>query len=112
MSPEQARGDAVDHRTDIFSLGVVVFEMIDGRRPFHAQTAIETLNAILTVPAPSLRAVTGGSPLAADVLRVVHCSLEKDPDDRYQTARDLCSELRRLRRESDSGGSVAIAPGV
>ena len=56
---------AVDHRSDLFSLGVVVFEMIDGRRPFHAQTAIETLNAILTMPAPSLRAVTGGSPLAA-----------------------------------------------
>jgi Tol biopolymer transport system component/serine/threonine protein kinase len=112
MSPEQARGDAVDHRTDIFSLGVVAFEMIEGRRPFQAQTAIETLNAILTVPAPALRAVTAGSPLAADVQRVVHRCLEKDRDDRYQTARDLCSELRRLRRESDSGASVAIAPGV
>jgi Tol biopolymer transport system component/predicted Ser/Thr protein kinase len=112
MSPEQARGDAVDHRTDIFSLGVVVFEMIDGRRPFDAQTPIETLNAILTVPAPPVRAVAGGSARAADVQRVVHRCLEKDPEDRYQTARDLCSELRRVRRDSESGANAPFAPRV
>jgi eukaryotic-like serine/threonine-protein kinase len=109
MSPEQARGDVVDHRTDIFSLGVVLFEMVDGRRPFRAQTAIETLNAILTAPAPPLAAATaGGSVLGSEVQRVVHRCLEKDPDDRYQTARDLCSELRRLKRESDSGATAQV----
>jgi Tol biopolymer transport system component len=109
MSPEQARGDVVDHRTDIFSLGVVLFEMVDGRRPFRAQTAIETLNAILTAPAPPLApAAVASSPLASEVQRVVHRCLEKDPDDRYQTARDLCSELRRLKREGDSGATAPV----
>jgi Tol biopolymer transport system component len=109
MSPEQARGDVVDHRTDIFSLGVVLFEMVDGRRPFRAQTAIETLNAILTAPAPPLAAASvAGSSLASEVQRVVHRCLEKDADDRYQTARDLCSELRRLKREGDSGASTPV----
>jgi hypothetical protein len=111
MSPEQGRGDVVDHRTDIFSLGVVFFEMVDGRRPFRAPTAIETLNAILTVPAPPWTAAAGsGSPLGSEVQRVVHRCLERDPDDRYQTARDLCSELRRLKRENDNGASAPVRP--
>ena len=110
MSPEQARGEVVDHRTDIFSLGVVLFEMVDGRRPFRAQTAIETLNAILTAPAPPLTpAAVGGSSLGSEVQRIVHRCLEKDPDDRYQTARDLGSELRRLKRESESGATASVS---
>ncbi len=60
MSPEQARGDAVDHRTDIFSLGVMLFEMATGRTPFRAKTSIETLNAILTAPAPPVGQTTHG----------------------------------------------------
>jgi serine/threonine protein kinase len=105
MSPEQARGIAIDHRTDIFSLGVVLFEMIAGHRPFAGETTIDTLNAILTAPAPPLPG-KGASQQASEVERVVHRCLEKKPDDRYQTARDLMSELRRLKRESENPATV------
>ena len=111
MSPEQARGITLDHRTDIFSLGVVLFEMIDGRRPFGAETTIDTLHAILNAPAPPLASSPSRSAIVPQLQRVVHRCLEKNPDDRYQTARDLSSELRRLSRQGDSGETVtSISP--
>ena len=103
MSPEQVRARPIDHRTDIFSLGVVLYEMLAGRRPFGGDSAIETMNAILTADAPDI-VPSGRSlpPALADIVR--HC-LEKNPDERFQSARDLSFALQSL---SAASGSTAI----
>ena len=94
MSPEQVRGHAVDHRSDIFSFGVVLYEMLTGRRAFHGDSAVETMNAILKDdPAP-----TGdqGQPLPPALDRIVlHC-LEKNPEERFQSARDIAFDIESL----------------
>ena len=95
MSPEQARAQHVDHRSDLFSFGIVLFELLTGNLPFQAASGVETLNMILKDPAPPVP----GDP---ELQRIVHRCLEKDADDRYQTAKDLLSELRRFSRHSDS----------
>ncbi len=113
MSPEQARGVTVDHRTDLFSVGIVFYEMLTGEAPFHGSSAVETMSAIINQPAPPVsRSVKG--PLAEALSRIVARCLEKDPEDRYQTAKDLLSEVRRVKRDSESGARVAgvsAAPG-
>ncbi|MGH9195678.1 MAG: serine/threonine-protein kinase, partial [Acidimicrobiia bacterium] len=92
MSPEQARGDAVDHRSDIFSLGAMLFEMATGGPPFQRETSIDTLHAILHVE-PSTEKV---APVYGPGLRtVVARALEKEPARRYQSMADLAAELRR-----------------
>jgi len=107
MSPEQARGAALDIRSDQFSFGVMLYEMITGKRPFVRQTAPETMTAILREPA---------EPLPADVpppLRwIVERCLSKEPADRYDTTRGLYLELRNLRDHMAevSTGSAAAAP--
>jgi eukaryotic-like serine/threonine-protein kinase len=91
MSPEQARGLPADHRSDIFSLGAVLFEMLTGRRAFKGTTPADTLSAVLREdPTESL---PSGSELPASLLRVVRRCLEKAPDDRFQSARDLAFAL-------------------
>jgi hypothetical protein len=105
MSPEQARGEAVDGRSDLFSLGVVLYEMATGRTPFPGTTAASVFEGILTrspAPASGLRA---GLPEELD--RVVARALEKSPDLRYQTAADLRADLKRLQRETDQVASAA-----
>jgi serine/threonine protein kinase len=87
MSPEQVRGDTLDARADIFCLGIVLFEMLTGRVPFHARSAVETMNAILVDEVPELPAV----PEAVDAL--VRRCLEKDPSQRFSSARDLAFAL-------------------
>src|SRR3990172_1277552 len=113
MSPEQARGQTVDHRTDLFTFGIVFYEMLTGETPFQGSSAVETMSAIINQPAPPVsRSVKG--PLAEALSRIVERCLEKDPEDRYQTAKDLLSEVRRVRRDSESGARVAdisAAPG-
>lgn len=101
MSPEQARGDVVDHRSDIFSFGVLLYEMAAGRFPFNGNTAIEALNATLShEPQPI-------SELVADVPgetgRIVTKALEKEPQRRYQTADDMVTDLRNLKRDLGTG---------
>lgn len=100
MSPEQARGLKVDTRSDLWSFGVVLFEMIAKRHPFEGSTSMEVIARIIERDAPRLSDVAGGVP--AELERIVDKSLTKNPDDRYQTARDLLSDLKRLGRQLQS----------
>jgi serine/threonine protein kinase len=100
MSPEQARGLQVDSRSDLFSFGVLLYELLTGKPPFFGKTQMDTLTAIITSrPTP----VTESNPgLPVELERIVGKCLEKEPRDRYQDTRDLVVDLRRLRRETDS----------
>ena len=105
MSPEQVRGLSVDHRSDIFSFGVVLYEMLTGQRAFRGDSAVETMNAILKEdPAPSSQAL----PPALDRI-VLHC-IEKSPEERFQSARDVAFNLEAL--SSPSTQVAAAAPAV
>jgi tetratricopeptide (TPR) repeat protein len=95
MSPEQVRGDRVDARTDIWSFGVVVYEMLSGKRPFDASTSIETFSAILARDPLPLAGEGMGLP---ELERLVGKCLEKDPEHRYQTMPELQGDLERARR--------------
>ncbi len=116
MAPEQALGRPVDHRADLFSLGVVLFELLTGRMPFEGAATTEIVDRILheTPPPPSRYApqVPGG--LDAVVAR----ALEKQPDFRYQHARDMARDLRQIAEDTDSAGprttsrvTAGVAPG-
>jgi TolB-like protein/Tfp pilus assembly protein PilF len=88
MSPEQVRGGPVDHRSDVFSFGTVLYEVLTGRRAFRADSAVETMNAILTEEPLDLTGAEGaGAP--AGLARIVRRCLEKEPAHRFQNARDL-----------------------
>jgi Tol biopolymer transport system component len=114
MSPEQVRGTAGDSRSDIFSFGAVLYEMLSGRRAFRGETAADTMSAILTVDPPDLGGADPALPPMAD--RLVRRCLEKDPDERFQSARDLAFDLEALASLSGSTPSasgeaaVAVAP--
>ena len=100
MSPEQVAGRAVDHRTDLFSLGILLFEMAVGRRPFEGRSSAEVTAAILRDTPPSLGEVRADLP--ADLIRITRRCLEKLPNDRVQTARDVLNELRDIGRQAAS----------
>ena len=108
MSPEQISGRPLDHRTDIFSFGVVLHEMATGRQPFQGNSAAELISAILRdTPAP----VTDGRPdLPGDLARIVRRCLEKDPRHRVQTARDVANEFRDLARYAPAKISAVRQP--
>jgi Tol biopolymer transport system component len=105
MSPEQARGEAIDHRSDIFSLGIVLYELATGERPFQGESSLEVLSAVMKERPALVSDVNDSMP--ASLSRVIGTCLEKDPQRRYQSARDVRNELRTLREEPASGGAVA-----
>jgi len=96
MSPEQARGLEVDARTDIFSLGVVIYEMVTGNPLFTGETASDVIASILKTDPPPLSRVAAGVP--AELERIVGKTLERDRDERYQTVKDLLLDLRKLKQ--------------
>ena len=108
MSPEQARGARVDARSDVFSLGIVLYQMLTGERPFHGATAVDVISSILRDRPASLTELRADLP--PELAKVVRRCLEKEPRDRYQTSRDVYNELRELRAESASPGPSAVRP--
>jgi eukaryotic-like serine/threonine-protein kinase len=108
MSPEQAEGRAVDARSDIFSFGVLLYEMVTGRKPFAGDTPLRTLTSILKdIPRPVVEIAPGCPP---ELSRVIDRCLRKDPERRGQHIQDVRIALLELKEESDSGRLPALAP--
>src|SRR5579863_7806299 len=105
MSPEQTSGRPLDHRTDIFSLGVLLHEMATGKRPFEGNSSAELVSAILRDTPPSVTEVRPDLP--SDLSRIIRRCLEKDPRHRVQTARDVSNEFRDLSRQTSQKSDPA-----
>ncbi len=109
MSPEQALGDPLDSRTDLFSLGLVLYEMGTGKQAFIGNTTAAVVDAILhKMPQPPAQL---NPELPPEFERIVHNALEKDREVRYQAASDIRADLKRLKRDTDSGRSAVHAAG-
>jgi eukaryotic-like serine/threonine-protein kinase len=94
MSPEQVRGQTVDHRSDLFSLGAILFEMTTGRRAFHGPSAADTMSAILKEEPADVSTINPN--LSAGLERIIHHALEKNPEERFHSAQDLAFDLESL----------------
>ncbi len=104
MSPEQVRGNAADHRTDIFALGAVLYEMLTGKRAFQKPTSAETMAAILNEESRAISQISPSTPVALQ--RIVHRCLEKNPEQRFQSTTDLAFALEAL---SDPGTVAGVS---
>jgi len=109
MSPEQVRGQPADHRSDLFNVGVVIYEMLTGRRVFDGETQADVLSAILKEDPPEL--VTTGYPIPPGLGRLVHHCLEKDPGQRFQSTRDLGFALDAISGTTTSSQALAEGAG-
>jgi serine/threonine protein kinase len=107
MSPEQIEGGALDPRSDLFSLGVILYEMLSGERPFQGSSSASLMTAILRDPPAAISDKRADIPEALE--RLISRLLEKRPEDRVQTARDVFNELRHVQKAVDSG-SARLAP--
>ncbi|HJZ80375.1 MAG TPA: serine/threonine-protein kinase, partial [Pyrinomonadaceae bacterium] len=110
MSPEQVRGRPADHRSDIFSLGAILYEMLSGSRAFRGESAVETMNAILKEDPPELSQTNHN--IAPALQRVVDHCLEKNAEERFQSARDLAFALEALSGSTSLSTQTVIAPAV
>ncbi|PYX55372.1 MAG: hypothetical protein DMG76_18255 [Acidobacteria bacterium] len=110
MSPEQARGEPLDHRSDLFSFGVVLYEMATGKQPFSGPTSAVVFEAILNkVPTPAMQS---NPELPPQMEIILNKALEKDRELRCQSASELRADLKRLKRDTDSKRMPALAAGV
>ncbi|HTM26929.1 MAG TPA: protein kinase [Vicinamibacterales bacterium] len=110
MSPEQARGEELDGRSDLFSFGLVLYEMATGHRAFSGSTTAVVYDEILNRAPPPPSVVNPG--LAPELDRIIRKALEKDRTLRYASAADILADLRRFKRETDSGGTAAASAPV
>jgi Tol biopolymer transport system component len=110
MSPEQVRGRPADRRSDIFSFGAILYEMLSGQRAFRAETAADTITAILTKEPPDPSQTNRDVPPGLE--RIVRHCLEKNPEERFESARDLAFDLEALSGISGSAAAVPSAPAV
>src|SRR6266536_4300992 len=110
MSPEQAQGKTaeIDHRSDIFSFGCILYEAVTDHQPFEGSDAVDTLNKIIREPAPPVSSFNPRAP--TDLQRIIRRCLAKDPEDRYQSIKDVAIELRELRRELTSELDTTVPP--
>jgi tetratricopeptide (TPR) repeat protein/predicted Ser/Thr protein kinase len=108
MSPEQARGEAVDARSDVFSFGAVLYEMVSGQSPFRKGSLAESMSAVLHQTPSALAVPTEAIP--PELQRALRKALAKEPSDRYQSMKDLAIDLRNLREETSSAARPAVVP--
>jgi eukaryotic-like serine/threonine-protein kinase len=113
MSPEQAQGrvNEIDHRSDIFSFGCILFEAATGRKPFEGKDTLDSLHKIVHAPTPQLRDFDPDAP--DELQKIVRRCLAKDPDDRYHSIKDVAIELKELRRELEASAmDITVPPSI